>query len=624
MAHPIVNFNSNSNSNSNSNDPVWKPRPANRALARHDELEAAKLAKLHEDEVQEMAEYFGGDIENLLREIVTQQKDAKQRNDNDAYVAYGALYTLAHRIYEVFESNYRIGLEPLMLNLLRVMNGVYIKSPVTGRDFFVDFNSEFEPEQINKALELLVEMTIGELPKLAADNYELVKNIVNPIVETADSLIERFGAWLAPAVTHINDRLFAYVSPAYEHAIEKIPKFRVIVEESLRNLPTIEKIYLGDSIIQVINFTRENVHYLIGTLCQSSSFAKMVADFGVGTIETILGGIESIRRSLMAIQGMSFNLLVFTIVLTQQIYKHHGGNDQDLGKYLKDLCITYASRALFKIRGAYAETEHGREVAIKYGNIIYHSIKLTINAVKQIHLLGYAANPLLLSGFFAYAVARYINSFHNDKISLGDAFLETYRTVFGEELPKAAHHVIEDLNKLGTQIKTQVDQIEANAEAAPANAEAAPANADAAPANADAAPANAEAAQALLALMNNMSEPAQDQGVDLDPKQVYEAHQAAITAGLLQGVADPNNRMTNSDNNGMINSDNNNNNGPTDGFGGGKARRRKTIKKKHTKKAHKGKSKKSGKVRKVRKVKKARKSKVKKAHKGKRRTKRRS
>jgi hypothetical protein len=420
-----------------------------------------------------------------------------------------------------------------------------------------------------------------------------VRNIVNPIVETADSLIERFGAWLAPAVTHINDRLFAYVNPVYQHTIEKIPHLQGMVAENLHNLPTIEKIYLGDSIIQVIELGYGHLDFLIETLCQSSSFAKMVADIGIATINGALGSIESIRSSLMAIQGMSFNLLVFTIILTQQIYNHRRG-DENLGEYLKDLCITYASRALFKLHGAYAETESGRAVAIQYGNIIYQSIDTTIKTVKQLHLIGYSLNPFLIGGFVAYTVGTYINSFHSEEpMTLVQAFDQTYRTVFGEELPEAFERLMKALKDLGTEIETHVAELQSNQ----------------------------EAAQALLDLMGNMGNPAQDQGVS-PPQEAVNANQAAINAaqnaGLLPGGL-PNNSV------GAASASAPNNNRRTYGFGGGKARRRKTIKKshkkKHTKKADKGKSKKAGKVRKV---KKAKKSKAKQAHKGKRQTKRRS
>lgn len=559
--------------------------PGETVISRRNEQMGQELAKLHEEQVQGMAKYFKNNIENLLGEIVNHQQTAENES---AFNAYGALFMLANQIYKVFTSNYKRGLEPLMLNLLRVMNGVYIRSEVTGREFFVEYQSHFNPEEINHALYNLVEMTIGELPELAPGDYMNVRNIVNPIVETAGSLIERFGAWLAPAVTHINNRIFAYVNPVYQHTIEKIPHLQGMVVESLYNLPTIEKIYLGDSIIQVIELGYGHLDFLIETLCQSSSFAKMVADIGIATINGALGSIESIRSSLMAIQGMSFNLLVFTIILTQQIYNHRRG-DENLGEYLKDLCITYASRALFKLNEAYAETEHGRAVAIQYGNIIYHSINLTIDAVKQIHLMGYAANPFLLSGFVAYTVGTYINSFHSEKpMTLVQAFDQTYRTVFGEELPEAFDRLKQAFNDLGTEIETQVAQIKANQ----------------------------DAAQALLALMGNMGEPAQDQGV-APPQAPINANQAAINAaqnaGLLPGGL-PNNSV------GAASAPANNNRGTYD-FGGGKARRRKTIKKKHAKKAHKRKSKKAGKVRKV---KKARKSKAKKAHKGKRYTKRRS
>jgi hypothetical protein len=487
---------------------------------------------------------------------------AQRANEVEAERGYGAIFTLARRMRSVFRKNAPELLEPLNLVLEQVYN--YVEQ----NGFEIHFTNTYSPDEVIHALKILVNQTIGELPEVDEDNYIVMRSIVNPIVETADFLIRRFGAWLTPAVQHINNNLFEYLNNGYQKATAMLPN-RGAIRRMMRDLPTIEKIYIGDSLVQAVYMVSDNKDLIIQTLFNSSSFAKIITDFGVDTIDSLLNSIASASDFLHSIQGFSFNLLVFTIILTHKIWEDFQPN-KNITKYLKELCATYAGRALFKLRGAWAESEVGRAAAIKYGNLIYDSITLTMDVIKHTHLITYATNPFLMTGFIAYAVARYIHSFHSPPhVSLTEAFADTYHRVFGKDLPR---HVIEYIDGLKEVRNMTIEHVIAREE-------------------------KEAAAEALMGLIDSMGNEEAGQGALDDAGQLQialgEPPQEAEVAPGQPGPAHE----------------------------GGKARRRKTIKKKHAKKAHKGKSKKAGKVRKV---KKARKSKAKKAHKGKRHTKRRS
>lgn len=519
---------------------------------------------------------FIDDIDGTLQRIVQLQVEAEREDDKDAAEGYGKLYTSTVQIRRVLTENDLIHLmEPLNLIIDRVYDYVHQYG------FKILFSSTFNPKEIGEALESFIHDTIRLLPDpdLKDPNYMLARNIVNPIVETANCMLEAFGEWMAPAVEHICDTFSSYLNPLYEEAILQLGEIKDQTMTHFIHLPTIEKIYLGDSLIQLLQFGYANSEFIINSLLETSEFSKAIFEFTTNTANTLYQGINGTRRLIMNIQGMSFNMLVFLIISSKEIY--HRRHPDTMEKDFKNLCVDYAGTALFKIREAYARThpDAAREIAMIYGNIIYHAINTTLLVVKEIHLFGYAANPYLIGGFVAYTVGIYINRFHSEPISLFDAFVQTFGFVFGDELPDAVDKLIKKGAELTKEIMDRQHELEAEG----------------------------VAAQTLVNLMNAMGQHA-DIAVNENP--LLGAANEAVNENLLPGAAaGPANNTV------MGNASAN---GPREG---GKARRRKTIKKKHAKKAHKGKSKKAGKVRKV---KKARKSKAKKAHKGKRHTKRRS
>lgn len=577
--------------NQGSQDGEWLPPegPGGTVIGIRNEQMGQELAKLHEDQVQEMRKYFDYNIENLLGEIVRHQENAENES---AFNAYGALFTLAHRIYEVFASNYQRGLEPLMLNLLRVMNGVYIRSDVTGREFFVEYQSHFEPEEINHALYNLVEMTIGELPELTPDSFEFIRSIVNPIMETADSLIHKFGDWVTPAVTHINAKLKESIAPILEQAEEVLKRIPETFQGYFIGLPTIQKIYLGDSLLQLLQFGYDNAQFIYNAMISSSDITQLLLNLGTGTIANIGDIIRMARDGLAYVEGITFNTLVFVFVSVINIYGHQNPDDDTMTQ-LQELCITYAGIALKNLKKKHRDAKPGFEAAQTYGLIIYKSLMASTEVIKQLHLAGYAANPWLVSGFVAYTMHIYINSFHTgEHPSLVEAFRHTFINVFGPGGPQAVADAIKAIGDIRDQIMVEIKEADQTEQGHDLQ-------------KLIGGLGDSDAAQRIIPI-DRIAVVAQKE--EEAARNILHHIDFLSESGVPAAAGPANTEMANAS--------------PADiYFGGGKARRRKTIKKKHAKKAHKGKSKKGGKVRKV---KKARKSKAKKAHKGKKHTKRRS
>ena len=346
--------------------------------------------------------------------------------------------------------------------LTTILDQITQTKTLNGRDL-----APIDPDMVARHLtdfidKIIPETTIQELNRIEG-GLDHIRAIVNPIMEFADTYIDRFEKFVAPFAEAMGAKLNIINQITKNNIVNAIRTSRNVAADQLQKMVYIDMIYgLDMSYTTAFNIYRNSdkiYQYLVaapGGIVESSVVI-------VGDLANLLAGnIQSVREfyayaaSMGA--GIPFNIFLFCLSLSSILYR------ESIDKSYGDASYHIAE----KIRSS-------RNVLMRSGEALKHlmdskgasnltnAIFITFRVSKQLAMMYYGTSPYLFMGFTCHVLYHFIESFQDGKntVTISKQILASAEVIFGDLIPTT----VEQIQAIITDVQGEVSRQDEEARA---------------------------------------------------------------------------------------------------------------------------------------------------------------
>ena len=308
---------------------------------------------------------------------------------------------------------------------------------------------------INKILPVEVQQALfDEDPDTLDNSLDQFRSIVNPIMECANTLFNRFEGWIAPFVGVMHDKANHIIAVTKDKIGSELSRGRNIAKEHLQGMVYIDMIYgLDMTYITALNIYHnadEIYRYLVAA---PGGILEGGVEIVSNLAQLLAGNIQSVREFYVTASsmgaGIPFNVFLFSLSLSSILYRQDITDLSEAGSYRIAEKIRRGRNFLMSNK-AYLQEQLASEGASNLTNAIF----ITFRVSKQLAMMYYGTSPYLLTGFTCHVLYHFINSFHNgmNTVTISEQIVKSAGEIFGDLIPD----VVANIKAIVSHVQKQV------------------------------------------------------------------------------------------------------------------------------------------------------------------------